>query len=85
MIAILRYTDCLHDGRDVFSVLANRNVEILKTKQGISIYPEVTIKVKDREELNSLLYDLNKHSTHGVRLVKTKPDSIFSAIKRLFA
>ena len=33
MIAVLKYTDCLQDGRNVFRVLANRNIEVLKTKQ----------------------------------------------------
>ena len=56
MIAVLKYTDCLQDGRNVFRVLANRNVEILKTKQGCSIYPQITIRISNQNELSQLLY-----------------------------
>ena len=74
MIAVLKYTDCLQDGRNVFRVLANRNVEILKTKQGCSIYPKITIRISDQNELSQLLSDLNKNCTYEVRLVKIKSE-----------
>lgn len=85
MIAVLRYTNCLNDERIVFAILANKNIEILQTKQGCSIFPQVTIKVKDVTELNSILYHLNKSSDYGVRLVKTKDKpSFFERLRGLF-
>ena len=74
MIAVLKYTDCLQDGRNVFRVLANRNVEILKTKQGCSIYPQITIRISDQNELSQLLSDLNRNCAYEVRLVKIKSE-----------
>ena len=74
MIAVLKYTDCLQDGRNVFRVLANRNVEILKTKQGCSIYPQITIRISDQNKLSQLLSDLNRNCAYEVRLVKIKSE-----------
>ena len=74
MIAVLKYTNCLQDGRNVFRVLANRNVEILKTKQGCSIYPQITIRISDQNELSQLLSDLNRNCAYEVRLVKIKSE-----------
>lgn len=75
MIAVLEYTDCLQDGRNVFRVLANRNIEVLKTKQkAYNIYPHITIRINDQNELNQLLSDLNRNCKYEVRLVKVKTE-----------
>ena len=75
MIAVLEYTDCLQDGRNVFRVLANRNIEVLKTKQkAYNIYPHITIRINDQNELNQLLSDLNRNYKYEVRLVKVKTE-----------
>ena len=75
MIAVLKYTDCLQDGRNVFRVLANRNIEVLKTKQkAYNIYPHITIRINDQNELNQLLSDLNRNCKYEVRLVKVKTE-----------
>ena len=75
MIAVLKYTDCLQDGRNVFRVLANRNIEVLKTKQkAYNIYPHITIRINDQNELNQLLSDLNRNCEYEVRLVKVKTE-----------
>lgn len=85
MKAVLKYTDCLQDGRNVFNTLALRNVEILKTKQGMSIYPQITIRVKDTNELNQLMSSLNRNCTYEVRVVKVKSEtSLIEKIKRIF-
>lgn len=85
MKAVLKYTDCLQDGRNVFNTLAIYNVEILKTKQGCSIYPKITIRIKDMSELNQLIFALNKNCTYEVRVVKIKSeDSLIAKIKRIF-
>ena len=75
MIAVLEYTDCLQDGRNVFRVLANRNIEVLKTKQKTyNIYPHITIRISDQNELSQLLSDLNRNCAYEVRLVKIKSE-----------
>lgn len=94
MRAILRYTDCLEDGKNVIRVLARKNVEILWTKQRFySIYPEVMILVNSRQELNNLLDELNKNCTYEVRLIKTQKSRVCdccskrdhcSSIKKIF-
>ena len=72
MRAVLKYTNCMQDGRNVFRVLADNNVEILKTRPGLSIYPQITIRIKDYNELNQLVSTLNKNCTYEVRVVKVK-------------
>ena len=75
MIAVLKYTACLSDGKNVFRILANRNIEVLKTKQkSYSIYPQITIRINDQNELSQLLSDLNRNCTYEVRLVKIKTE-----------
>ena len=62
MKATLKYTNCLNDGRRVFSVLSRNDVQILRTKSGKSIYPQITIRVGSYDELNLLVQILNKIS-----------------------
>ena len=82
MKVILQYTDCMCDDKNVFGVLAINNIEIIKTKQGrYSIYPLVTIRVKDTDTLNKILEQLNEKSVYGVRIAKVKSDKSF--IERL--
>ena len=69
---VLKYTDCLQDGRIVFGVLAEHKVEILHTRSFLTMYPRVTICIKDYEKLNNLLYNLNKQTSYKVRVVKVK-------------
>lgn len=71
MKATLKYTDCLNDGRRVSSVLSRNNVQILRTKSGKSIYPQVTIRVGSYDELSLLVQMLNKESLYGVEVIKT--------------
>lgn len=71
---VLKYTDCLQDGRNVFSVLAAHKVEILHTWSFLTMYPRVTIRIKDYDKLNDVLYDLNKQSSYEVRVVKVKKE-----------
>lgn len=85
MKAVLKYTDCLQDGRNVFNTLAIRNVEILRTRSGLSIYPRITIRVKDNHELNQLVSALNRSCTYEVRVVKIKPDgNIINSLNKIF-
>lgn len=87
MIAILKYTDCAQDGKNIFGILSKNNVTILKTKRKqFDIYPEIKIKIKDTSELNKLLYELNEVSIYGVSLMKIKSEEGFLKrfIKGLF-
>ena len=86
MKVILQYTDCMCDDKNVFRVLALNNIEIIKTKQGqYSIYPLVTIRVKDTDTLNRILEQLNEKTVYGVRIVKMKSDKSFiERLKMLF-
>lgn len=86
MKAILQYTDSMFDNKNVFEVLAQNNVEVIKTKQGkFSIYPLVTIRVKDTDTLNKILEQLNKNSIYGVRIIKVKSGKSFiERVKMLF-
>lgn len=68
-----------------FSVLSEHNVEILRTKHDASIYPKVTIRIKDNGELMELLHDLNYKCFHEVSVVKIKTEAgIIERIKRIF-
>lgn len=83
MRAVLRYTDCLEDGKNVFRVLAENDIEILGTKQrDYSIYPEITILIANRQELNGLLDKLNRRCTYEVRLVKTQKERVCDSCKQ---
>lgn len=86
MKAILQYTDCMCDDKNIFGVLARNNVEVIKTKQGqFSIYPLITIRVKDTDILNKILEQLNEKSVYGVGIVKVKSDKSFvERLKILF-
>lgn len=68
--AILRYTDCLHDGRKVYTVLTNNRVTVLGTKRSWSMYPRVVVLVKDYDHLSRLLHELNTSCSSEVRLIK---------------
>ena len=68
--AVLRYTDCLQDGRKVYTVLTNNKVTIVGTKRSWSMYPRITIKVKNYDQLSSILHELNAACSYEVRLLK---------------
>lgn len=86
MKVILQYTDCMSDDKNVFGILARNNVEVIETKQKwFSIYPLVTIRVKDTNTLNKILEQLNEKSVYGVRIVKVKSDKSFiERVRMLF-
>lgn len=86
MKVILQYTDCMSDDKNIFGVLARNNVEVIKTKQKkFSIYPLITIKVKDTDTLNKILEQLNEKSVYGVRIAKVKSDKSFvERLKMMF-
>lgn len=68
--AVLRYTDCLQDGRKVFAVLTNNKATVVGTRYNWSMYPRVIVLVKDYDHLSCLLHELNTSCTYEVRLVK---------------
>lgn len=81
----LRYTDCLNDEKNVFRVLIDNHIVILKTEHGVGLFPNVTIRIKNYDDLNKLLYELNSQCVYGVTPVKVIPDSkIASVIKKIF-
>ena len=85
MLAILQYTECLQDGRNVYRILAKNNAEIVKTVRKFgSIYPKIVIRVEDINELNDLLEQLNDFSIYGVRMLKIKSERTISERLRSF-
>lgn len=68
--AVLRYTDCLQDGRKIYTVLTNHKVAIVGTKRSWSMYPRIIIKLKNYDELCSILHELNAACSYEVRLLK---------------
>ena len=70
--AVLRYTDCMQDGRNVYAVLTSKMVPIIRTSRSWSMYPKITILLRDYEHLNNILNILNTKCTYEVRLVKYK-------------
>ena len=68
--AILRYTDCLQDGKKVYTALPNNKVTIVGTQRSWSMYPRVVILIKDYDHLSCLLHELNTSCAYEVRLVK---------------
>lgn len=68
--AVLRYTDCLQDGRKVFAIIANNKATLVGTKHNWSAYPRVIVLVKDYDHLSCLLHELNTSCNYEVRLIK---------------
>ena len=70
MRAKIQYTDCLGDARMVHYILSINNVPIIKEKEGMSIYPTITIEYSNEKFLNDLIAYLNKKTHYGVKLKK---------------
>ena len=71
--AVLQYTDCMQDGKNVFRVLVENRIPIMKTISPIfSICPRIIVLCKDYAQLECILYQLNTKCTYEVRLVKYK-------------
>ena len=86
MKAVLRYSDCMLDGKNVFRILATHGVEILRTKhKAYSTRHTVTIRVENVAKLNELVRNLNSNCTYDVTVIKTKSEaSLFERIKRIW-
>lgn len=85
MRATIEYEDHLisRDGKKVFQVLAENNIKIIKTKLGtFCSQTRVIIEVKNYDEVNMLLAELNRRCTEGVKLIKVRGDGIFSRLRR---
>lgn len=84
MIAIIKYTDCMNDTNIVFGVLSQLNVNIVKTdNKKYTIYHNITLYVKNTEEINKILSVLNNKTTYGVVLLNCKK-TFSEKIKELF-
>ena len=84
MKAVLRYVNCLQDGRTVFYILSTMNVEILKTKHNTSTYPKVVIRINSYNELNKLLSVLNHNCIYDVTLVKViTENNLLNRLKKI--
>lgn len=71
MKAIIQYTDCMQDKRNIYMKLAECPCLVLKEKVGLtSIRPKITIVVDTYLDLQQTLYELNNVSIYGVNLVK---------------
>ena len=67
---VLQYHTSLQDGKNVFRILTDFNVTILKTKEKSTTISQVTILVKDNDTLNRLMSKLNYYCTYDVSVVK---------------
>lgn len=82
---VLKYTDCLQDGRNVFEILTRNNVEILKTRQIFICDPKIVIRIKNYDKLNMIVSELNQICRYEVRIVSVKQDKCFrDFIRKLF-
>lgn len=70
MRAKIQYTDCLGDSKRVHYILSINSVPIIKEKEGMSIYPIITIEYPNEKFLNDLMACLNKNTYYGVKLRK---------------
>jgi hypothetical protein len=70
--AVLRYTDCLQDGKNVYTVLTKNKVTIIGTKRGSSVHPKVTVLLKNYAQLSDILQELNTYCDYEVSLVRYK-------------
>ena len=69
---ILQYTNCLQEGKRVFRILSDYNIEILKTKKKTNVYTRVVILVKDNNALNLLMSTLNRCCSYEVIIIEKK-------------
>ena len=81
MKAVLKYRDNCDDKRLVYGILATNGIHIIKEKTGMGVYPKVTIRIKDYDELNQLVRELNEKSYYGVAVIKVFEKSF---IEKLF-
>lgn len=70
--AVLRYTDCLQDGRNVYTVLTKNKIPIVGTRLGWTMFPRVIVLLNDYNQLNNILFALNANCHYEVRLVRSK-------------
>jgi regulator of replication initiation timing len=69
---ILQYIDCLQDGKNVFRILSDFNITILKTNQKPDYKTQVVILVEDDNVLNLLISTLNRYCHYEVIIVERK-------------
>lgn len=68
MKAVLKYERNSKDIKIFFSILAKKKIKIIKT----SDFGEVTIYIKNYDDLNKLIAELNSETTYGVVVKKVK-------------
>lgn len=68
MKAVLKYERSSRDTKTIFSILAKKKIKIIKT----SDFGEVTIYIKNYDDLNKLVAELNSETTYGVVVKKVK-------------
>lgn len=68
MKVVLKYEWKSRDTKIIFSILAKKKIKIIKT----SDYGEVTIYIKNYDDLNKLIAELNSETTYGVVVRKVE-------------
>ena len=68
MKAVLKYERNSRDTKTIFSILAKKKIKIIKT----SDFGEVTIYIKNYDDLNKLVAELNSETAYGVVVKKVK-------------
>lgn len=68
MKAVLKYERSCRDTKIIFSILAKKKIKIIKT----SDFGEIAIHIKNYDDLNKLVEELNSETTDGVVVKKVK-------------
>ena len=73
MKAVIEYSDFMGDEKEVSTVLSQRKAKVVKTSHScLSSRAFVTVEFETNEELNELVYAMNKATIYGGTIKKIK-------------
>lgn len=82
MIAILKYErlDENHDGKLVNEILAEHDINVIKSKHCRDLEAITKIKVNTRKELNVMISEMNRRSKRGVTILKIRNEFLWEKV-----